>query len=57
MIIDLCEIVRCVTISFLSKYAHIRLFQIFEMCLIALGQLIFLLPERSLGGLYCQLCG
>ena len=44
MIIDLCEVVRCVIVFFLSRYAYVRtkkIFEIFEMYFNALGAINF----------------
>ena len=40
-VIVLCRFVKCSTVSFLSRYAQIRLFEIFEMYLIDLGLISF----------------
>ena len=39
--IVLCRLFRCSTVSFLSRYAQIRLFEILEMYLIVLGPISF----------------
>ena len=47
MVIVLCKVVRCVTISFLSKYEQIRLFEILEIYLIALRLISFSIAKAS----------
>ena len=44
-VIVLCRFVRCSTVSFLSRYAQILLFEILEMYLIDLGPISFLIAK------------
>ena len=55
MAIDLYKEVKCMTVSFSSRYAHIQLFEILEMYFIVFRQINFNLRKYNLGHLYHQL--